>query len=178
MGDSKTSATPGYAVPLDTALLTAVGEDTSYIRISGGGETVASTAASIDASLALYSSTTHQVRWVLVNLGANDANDGVVEATWKTGLAYILDAINTKWPNALVYVMRPWTRGYNTECDAFATWIAAVISTRSTWAFAGPDERVFLENGDDGVTYTSDGTHPTTAGYALTAAQWQAVMGY
>ena len=110
--------------------------------------------------------------------GANDANDGVTEATWKANYGYILDAIHAKWPNALLYVMRPWTRGYNAECDLFAAWIGDLVTARAGWAFLGPDERDFLENGDDGVTYTSDGTHPNTAGYALTAAQWQAVMGY
>jgi lysophospholipase L1-like esterase len=164
--------------PLDTSLLTAVGEDTSYTRIADGGATAATTAGTIDASLAAYSSTVDQVRWVLLNIGANDANDGVTEANWKTNYGYILDAIHAKWPNALLYVMRPWTRGYDAVCDDFAAWIGDLVTARAGWAFLGPDERDFLENGDDGVTYTVDGTHPTTAGYALTAAQWQAVMGY
>ncbi len=165
-------------VPLDTALVTAVGEDTTWIKISAGGETVASTKLTIDASLALHSSTTDQVRWVLLNFGANDANDGVTEANWKADYGYILDAIHAKWPDALLYVMRPWTRGYDAQCDLFAAWIGDLVTARAGWAFLGPDERDFLENGDNGVTYTSDGTHPNDAGYALTAAQWQTVMGY
>ena len=61
--------------------------------------------------------------------------------------------------------------------DTPGTWRKA-SGARAAWAHLGPDERAFLENGDDGVTYTTEGVHPNAAGYALTAAQWQAVMGY
>jgi lysophospholipase L1-like esterase len=116
---------------------------------------------------------------MLVNLGVNDMAAMPAEAAWEADLATILDAAHAKWPTMKVYVMRPWMRGKNAESNTMAGWIATVLSTRGAWAFAGPDERVFLENGDDGVTYTSDGVHPTNpAGYALTAAQWKTVLGY
>lgn len=119
------------------------------------------------------------MKWVLFNLGANDASALPAQAVWEADLATILDAMNAAWPSAKVYVMRPWRRGYAAECNSMATWIGNVLATRGAWAFVGPDERVFLENGDDGVTYTSDGIHPTIMdGYNLTAAQWQAVLGY
>lgn len=141
------------------------------------GATVASRAATIAADISALGFV-QNMRFIPLNLGANDVGAIPAEATWKANLATILDAMNAQWPDAKVYVMRPWRRGYATECDSLATWIASVVSTRSTWAFVGPDERVFLENGDNGVTYTSDGIHPNTAGYALTAAQWKTVLGY
>ena len=138
---------------------------------------MASRAATIAADIAAVA-TVQNMHWVLVNLGANDSYNLPAEAGWEANLAVILDAMNAQWPAAKVYVMRPWTRLHPAECDTIATRIGHVLSTRGAWAFVGPDERVFLENGDDGVTYTSEGVHPNTAGYALTAAQWQSVLGY
>jgi lysophospholipase L1-like esterase len=142
--------------------------------LAAGGKTVALCAAEIDAELATRTDVPDHV---LINLGANDADDGVTEGDWKTGYAYILDAVHAKWPNANIYLMRPWRRDNDAVCDDFATWIADIIADgRSSWAFEGPDERVFLENGDNGTTYTTDGTHPTAAGYTLTAEQWVSVI--
>lgn len=141
------------------------------------GATVASRAATIAADIAAmgYVATMKQI---LVNLGANDVGALPAEAAWEANLATILDAMNAAWPAAKVYVMRPWRRGYAAECDTVATRIGHVLATRGAWAFVGPDERVFLENGDDGATYTVDGIHPNAAGYALTAAQWKTALGY
>lgn len=173
-GDSKTTAA-GYPPLLETAINATRGLDYRVTVGSVGGATVAIRAASIAADLAALPL---RVNDVLINLGSNDVSALPAEATWKADLSAILDAMHTQWPSAKVYVMRPWRRDYATECDSLATWIADVISTRSAWALVGPDERVFLENGDDGVTYATDGVHPNAAGYALTAAQWQTVMGY
>jgi lysophospholipase L1-like esterase len=140
------------------------------------GSSVASWRTTIDTYLAAY--TGEPVESVLVNLGANDVGSALAQATWEGQLGYILDAMNAKWPGVKVYVMRPWRRGYAAECNTLATWIANVVGARAAWAFDGPDERVFLENGDDGTTYTSDGIHPNAAGFALTAVQWQTALGY
>lgn len=144
--------------------------------LSVGGATAASWAAGITSGLA---GVTNNVRWALINLGANDVSALPAEATWKADMATILDAINAKWPLAKVYIMRPWRQGEAADCNSLATWIADIVAARSSWAFVGPDERVFLENGDDGATYTSDGVHPTDpAGYLLTVDQWKTVLGY
>ena len=117
--------------------------------------------------------------YALVNLGANDVIALPSQAQWESDLGYILDAFRTKWPSIQVYVMRPWRRGFAAQCDTLAGWIANVVGGgRAAWAHVGPDERVFLENGDDGVTYTTDGTHPNEAGYYLTAVQWKTALGY
>jgi lysophospholipase L1-like esterase len=138
---------------------------------------VASMKALIDADLAAR--TEPAVQAVLFNLGANDMNALPAEAVWESDALYIIDAIRAKWPSAKVYIMRPWTRGAGmATANTLAGWIGTVVAARPGGAFLGPDERVFLENGDNGVTYTIDGTHPNAAGYALTAAQWKTVLGY
>ena len=143
--------------------------------MSVSGATVADMAARIGTDITAASP---NIYWVTLNLGSNDFPSMPAEAAWKADLATILDAMNAEWPTAKIYVMRPWWNSFPTEADSVATWIADVISTRSTWAFVGPDERVYLENGDNGVTYTYDGLHPNAAGYILTATEWQTVLGY
>jgi lysophospholipase L1-like esterase len=176
-GDSKTFG-EGYQYTLAQALITATGANwTELDPLARSGASVASMKAKIDTDLALISANKGP-RYILFNLGSNDATSLPAEADWKTNALYILDAFHARWPSAQVYMMRPWRRGYNTECDTLAGWIGDVVTARSTFAHLGPDERVFLENGDNGTTYTSDGIHPTTPGYALTAAQWAAAMGY
>lgn len=135
-----------------------------------------------------------------INLGTNDVNgdspndvfyldaneDG---AEWTTRMQYILDAVHTKWASCQVYVMRPWKPDSPPEAPIdFQTKLTLIddtlipnaISGRA-WAHLGPDERVFLENGDNGATYINmvpgDYIHPNGAGYALTAAQWRTTLG-
>ena len=181
VGDSKTIADPGY-VP---GLLSGLDNATEFKwlespgRLARPGYTAALWAAQIDADIA---ASTGIPDFVLVNIGSNDIEplaDPLVEAAWKADFAYVLDAINTAYPTAQVYVMQIWRRYNNGDITAMNdTWIPAVLSTRSTWVEVGPDERGFLEGGDDGATYTADGIHPNAAGYALTATQWQSKMGY
>lgn len=135
-----------------------------------GGSTVASMKALIDAHLASASGPAPSK--ILINLGANDVAALPAEAPWNADYGYILDAFHTKYPAALIYVVRPWRRTYDAECDTIAGRIAAIISTRSAWASVGPDERVFLKGSDDGVTMTSDGAHPNERGGAKTAEVW------
>lgn len=143
------------------------------------GATVASMKATVDADLAqMTGPDLVWMRHVLVNLGANDFAAMPAEADYKTNLGYILDAIHTKWPNATVYVARAWTRGAGmAAANTLAGWTATVVGARS-WAALGPDERVWLENGDDGATYTYDGTHYNAAGNTAAAAQWMTALGY
>jgi lysophospholipase L1-like esterase len=118
------------------------------------------------------------MRAILVNRGASDMQAMPAQVDFETDLGNILDAMHAAYPLAQVYVMRPWRRYYGTEADMLATWIGNVVGARAGWANLGPDERVFLENGDDGTTYTTDGVHPNAAGYALTAAEWLSALGF
>lgn len=116
--------------------------------------------------------------YVLMNFGANDVTALPSEATWTNNLTTFVEELHTYNPTAKIYIMRPWRRNYLTECNSLATWIGNVVTAHSAYCFVGPDERVFLEGGDDGASYTIDGTHPNSAGYTLTAQEWQAVMGF
>ena len=174
-GDSKTADGSGQNVEsYPQYLCRAIGAFETPSRIAVGGRSTAAAAAAVDAELAATNGTPD---YILYNLGANDASV-LVEATWKANTAYILDAMHTKWPNAQIYMARPWRRGYASNCNTIATWQDSVMSTRS-WVHVGPDERVFLENGDDGARYTSDGVHPRAQeGYIVTARAWQSALGF
>lgn len=144
------------------------------LRIGTGG----ATAAVIDTGMAANLATRNHVpNYILVNVGANDASGGTAQATFEAAYGSFLDKLHVKWPNALIYCMRVWVRGFAAACNNIDnTWIPNVLATRS-WAFIGPDERVFLENSDDGATYTVDGIHPNRLGYILTASQWKTTLG-
>lgn len=142
------------------------------IGIGGAG------VATINTNMATYLSTRNHVPdYILVNLGVNDF-DTQVEGTWKSDYTDILDALHAKWADARIYCMKTWRQGYDTQADTQAGWLDAVIATRSSFTFAGPDERVWLKGGDDGATMTTDGIHYSTAGQAEALLQWKASIGY
>jgi len=130
---------------------------------------VALAAAGIDDSLAAYSGSTPEL--AMINFGANDVNSLPAENTWKTNYLYLVDAIHTKWEGIKIYLMYPWERDEDVDCATLKQWINDILPTRE-FLYAGADESVFLENGDDGATYTADGTHPNGQGYDLTAQKW------
>jgi hypothetical protein len=135
----------------------------AYWRANGGATLAAIQDARTDA---------------LLNLGINDTANMPTEAQWESDYAFILDALHTKWPLSRVFCAKPWGRGATVNANILAGWIDNVLATRGAWAFPGPDERVVLENGDDGVTYTYDGTHYNEAGKMMMAQQWKSRMGY
>lgn len=177
-GDSKTVGTSDTTPPASgqngyPAYLALLGNFAEYPkRLAVGGRTTATAKAAVDAELAAAVGTPD---FILYNLGVNDAT---FDATWQTNTAYILDAMHVKWPNAVILCMRAWLRtGGFTHSNNLLAALTTVLSTRMPWARLGPNEAVFLENGDNGVAYTSDGTHPNAAGHQLTAAQWKAAIG-
>ena len=148
-------------------------------KVSHGGYYVRTGAASftnvIDADLAAAVGTPN---FVCLNIGVNDAASGIGSTDWPANYRYVLDAIHTQWPDAKVGCMLPWsTNAAMATWDAMAGEITTACSERTPWAVVGPDERVFLENGDNGATYTDDGLHPNHAGHVLTAEQWRYVFG-
>ena len=174
-GDSKTIGDTnfgGFPSRISTTTLQFVEYPT---RIATGGATVASRALSIGTDIAASLGTPE---YILFNLGANDVAALPLEATWKADCTTIINALHAKWPLAKIYMMRPWRQSYLTECNSIATWINDLVGLNTGVVYNGPDERVFLEGGDDGATYTVDGIHPNAAGYALTATQWVTALGY
>ena len=176
VGDSK--STTSYAWPQQlTGRLNELGPYNyveSPARFAVGGYTAATMHTYIDANLAAASGTAHTVT---INLGANDADNPMVEATWKADLVGIIDPIRAKWPSAKIYIAKPWRQNFDTECDTLAGWIDDVIATYASGVYDGPDERTWLEGGDDGATYTTDGIHYSAAGVIECASQWRTAIG-
>lgn len=59
-----------------------------------------------------------------------------------------------------------------------AGWIDAIIADYPGRCYAGHDERIWLEGGDNGATMTYDGTHYSAAGQAECVNQWKTILGY
>lgn len=137
------------------------------------GYTAADWAAAIDSHLALVTGTANIVT---INLGANDVSSLPVEATWKADMTGIIDALLAKWPSANIYIARPWRQGEDTDCDTLAGWIDDIVATYASGVYVGMDERVWLENGDNGATYTSDGIHYTADAQQVCADAWLAAF--
>lgn len=177
-GDSKTRgntccvAANGYrnglitsltAVPLPTPLFTAV---QAVI-----GQTIAQARAAVDAWTASYPSTPGD--WVFVNLGTNDMLTGMPsQAQQESDLAYVLDALHTKFPGSQFIVSKPWYTTAGADATTLATRIDNVLSTRAAWT-RSINESTFLSGLID-----VDGIHPNAAGYAATAAAIKTSMGY
>ncbi len=113
--------------------------------------------------------------FILINFGANDCEVVLTEEAWKADYTYLLEAFHTKWPDAKIYVMFPWRRDNGdilTPINTLCSWLSDLIDIYD-YVYAGPDERIWFENGDDGETYTLlRGVHYNTAGQVLCAKEW------
>jgi lysophospholipase L1-like esterase len=182
LGDSKTQGQdwqPALAYGLQAA--TGMGQ----ARYDGGVSAIdtATLAGAIAGIMAAFpvESAEASVKRVTYDMGVNDVFNSTLpnEATWKANTLAIWDAVNARYPNATMYVMRPWKRGQGTSFDTMATWLATLVASRGyTLSPAILDERTWLANGDDGVTYTADGIHPNAAGRLVERAVWQNGMGF
>lgn len=118
---------------------------------------------------------------MLLNFGANDCKYELVEATWKANYQYIIEAIHAKYPGALIYIAKAWRSATGitvvTSFDTMAGWIDDIVALYD-YVHDGYDERGWLENGDDGTTYTSDGAHYNTIGIDEASRQWLTALGY
>ncbi len=119
------------------------------------------------------------VTHVLMNWGVNDIASGLpVEATWKANYLAIIDYVHTRFPQAAIYIMRPWRRGFDSECATLHTWIDDIVAARQFTA-VGPDEAVWLKGSDNGIAETdAGGVHYSAVGIPLAAAAWKAALGY
>jgi lysophospholipase L1-like esterase len=172
LGDSKTTTDP---IPVPNTWPEAVRAGLATTRgtwrlYQNGiqGSTVANWAGYIDSQLALCAC--DEVRVVLINLGANDVVSLPDQTTWQNNYLVILDAIHARFPNAVVYVTRPWSRGFDATFDTIASRIANVVAARS-FAQIGDDERDWMKSTDDGATYTYDGVHLNSTGQATKPTQ-------
>lgn len=151
----------------------------NFAAIATNGITVAGRQDIVDADLAGIPET--RISDILFGLGSNDAFFGDAaagnEAAWKADLAYIWDAMHTKWPNAQIYYSETWRQGYDDESDTLATWYAAVASGRS-YVHLCDNERSWVKGADDGATMFWDGIHFSRAGAAEKARLAAACLGY
>lgn len=104
-------------------------------------------------------------RYVLINLGANDADDHLDWSQWAQQYTAIVDAAHERWPEAQIFAAYPWRRGFEAECDHMAAIIDLLISERD-WLHQGVDERLILPDA------TRDGTHPLIDTYPTIAQAW------
>lgn len=185
IGDSKTDG-DAWVTLLATALETATGQHWTEqpLRLAfGGAQTGDTTGANPELSMTAYLDA-NLPNWVgtanvcVVNLGVNDSTNPLVEAVWKADMMHIVDSVRAKWPAVQVYIARSWSRGGMTRSNTIASWIADIVASYPSGVHLGHDERVWLENGDDGATYTSDGIHYNAVAQPVVAAQWLTALGY
>lgn len=171
IGDSKTAQDPSYLNNLymvDDALAYEAPD-----RIATSGTTVNYWTTHLADELATRTTRPAYVNW---DFGANDVQAGFVEATWKADYNSLLDLVEAKWPGVPQYIVRPWRRDYDAECDLLAGYIADIVAARTN-THLGADERVVLKRDDNGVSRTSDGTHPNTLGNSELAEAIMQSMG-
>lgn len=117
-------------------------------------------------------------KFALINIGVNDINV-TSQASFEASLGSLLDKIHAAWPTMHILVAKVWKRNFDALCDTMDdTWIPNVLSTRSAFASAGPDERIVIKAGDNGAANTTDGVHYSTAGNAAWAAALKTAMGF
>lgn len=182
VGDSKTMgypyslATYAYRNELATNLLALPGVDSADFvgALAVNAMTMEQAVVNLPAFI---SSVADKPNFVLFSVGSADiphVNVEVTEAAWTANLGTALDLMHAAWPDAQILVMRPLWIFYAANSDVMDDdWIPSVLATRGAFAAVGPDERTFLD-----MSNTIDGLHPLPAGYSLTAAEWQTVMGY
>jgi hypothetical protein len=118
------------------------------------------------------------VSHVLLNWGANDMEQGATEISFKTNYLSIIDLAHTRFPNAKIYIMYPWRGSFDSQSATMHTWIDDIISQRSSFTFAGPDEAIWFKNsgpdsGDAGMVHYS-----VPLGATLAAEAWKTALGF
>lgn len=175
IGDSKTAG--GLWQPVLVASLNNAGTCKLWqerpSKIAVGGTTVEYWATNIATWLASAVGTPD---YVLINLGVNEMASLPAEATWENNYQIVIDAVKTKYPQALIWLVRPWKRGYTAAANTIAGWIDTIVSSNLGVVYVGPDERIWLEGGDDGATMTTDGIHYSDAGVVEASNQWSTIL--
>lgn len=166
VGDSKTLTFPGY---MFYACQDHMWGESPY-RIGVNGINTQGMADRCDADIAAMTNTPDEI---CINLGANDSPPDV--ATFQASMNYIIQAYHTAYSDANIRIAKIWRRD-NAADIAIMNEAIDNLYTANSWLKPGINEADFLEGGDNGATYTTDGTHPTDAGYQLGGAAWAAVI--
>lgn len=105
------------------------------VRIANAGYSAYIYVHVADLAAILAARTTNTPTYIFLNLGANDVNGDVNDVhnfdtngiTWKTNMAFILDALHTKWASAEIYQMLPWKQG---STYSNKLWLLAIHTSR------------------------------------------------
>lgn len=130
------------------------------------GYDIGEAADDIDADLASHSFSTNVDQYVFfINYGVI-TGDGETESSFKTDYLYIIDALQTKFPNCIIFITYPGTANDATRHDEIKPWIDDIIAVRSN-VYAGDDEETNFKGADNYATYYYDGIHYNAAAHAL-----------
>lgn len=144
------------------------------------GYDLAEAAADVDGWLASHDLDSRLDRYVFfINFGIIEAA-GETEANFKSNYLYIIDALQVKFPNCFIFLTYP-SAATGTRGATIKPWIDDVIAARSN-IYAGDDEGVWAENGDNYATMYYDNLHYSAAGHAAKVvalrARTLAVLGW
>lgn len=121
--------------------------------------------------------------FVSLNLGINDVINGPMpadEADFLVSGQGIVDAVHAKWASAKIFIDHVWASvtagGDTTKLATMNGYIDTLITSRNTFCYNGADERIIIENGDNGASRTSDGVHYNDVGCAVMAAAKEAAI--
>lgn len=146
------------------------GKSWSIINIADGGNTLAMCVTQLPASLAaLPDSPEPDV--ALFNVGANDVEGALIEATWKNNLRTYVETLHAKYPSTPIRIALIWREDEDADCDLLATWITAVAGEYA-YTFVGMDERTWFKDHPE-LWYSGLGTHYDGAGQIQCALQWE-----
>lgn len=176
IGDSKSNGYTDWNLKL-LLKLQAIGvywrQMPPYLAV--GGRKTSDFYASTAADIAGMTFTPQEI---IINLGANDVTGNVLAANWDRDTRYIVNAYHTAFPAARISLTKIWRRGCMTAVGQANALIDQMLIDYAPWLVLGCNEALFLENGDDGATYTTDGTHPNDAGNELEASARFTALGY
>ena len=148
---------------------------TSTGKYAGGGWTSATILNGLNAGDLNGVST--YCPYSLVDVGVNDISTSWSSNTLYANFSGIINYLTNKWVGSKVGLARPWLRGDTADRIILDDVVNRVVTNYANCAFKGPDESVWLEGGDDGATWTVDGTHYTEpAGIIKAGNKWQDVL--
>ena len=141
-------------------------------RYAGGGWKIGDLESYVTANL---SAETEVPNTAMINIGTNDVWTMPAEGDFKADYTSVIDQLIAKYPSVKIYLAKVWRRNFDAECNTLAGWLDDIAGTYAN-VYIGMDERIWMENGDNGVTYTDDGIHPNIAAQQVCADAWSATI--
>jgi hypothetical protein len=149
---------------------------------ASGGQDLSEAVGWIDDRISYHTLNPNVDKYIFfINFGIIEAV-GETEANFESNYLYIIDALRVKFPGCIIFLTYPWSANDPTRGATIKPYINDVIAAR-TGVYAGDDEGVWAENGDNGATMYYDGLHYATptgqAGKVVALlARLLAVVGY